>query len=429
MRYQLTEYGQGIKVDDVISNGITVSELYNDLDNANKRIRNALGTKTNVFFISNQYIVARGITGVIKLNSFIELEVIPKFYSNNDESWKKTVYLLATLSKHGKILSKNKINSSLSSKDTLLDIASRIIAEEFLSNKRKPIRNYRIKSFCDFGIEGELNFETFFERNPNGFSQTIVTFDKRNPYNAIIKKAVEIVLPYAKDHRTENILQSALNYLGSQNPIPNIFPTLPVRNKEWALAYELSQDIIHGLSLAFNNGSFFAPGFIASTWQMWEWLITTGFILGTKGRKIKSQLPVKAGQKYYTSQVATVNVFPDITIFNNDDLDKPIYLVDAKYKLLENEITGEISKADLYEAYTFCQSLKTNTIFLVYPSQAENNEVSGTVSQKAFYSFLGVSIYVVKIVLGNINEKNGFLLFAEKMSQDIELLFNSNVNL
>ncbi|OWV25796.1 hypothetical protein B7988_08280, partial [Fibrobacter sp. UWB1] len=29
----------------------------------------------------------------------------------------------------------------------------------------------------------------------------------------------------------------------------------------------------------------------------------------------------------------------------------------------------------------------------------------------------------------NINEKNGFLLFAEKMSQDIELLFNSNVNL
>ena len=268
MRYQLTEYGQGIKVDDVISNGITVSELHNDLDNANKRIRNTLGTKTNVFFISNQYIVARGITGVIKLNSFIELEVIPKFYSNNDESWKKTVYLLATLSKHGKILSKNKINSSLSSKDTLLDIASRIIAEEFLSNKRKPIRNYRIKSFYDFGIEGELNFETFFERNPNGFSQTIVTFDKRNPYNAIIKKAVEIVLPYAKDHRTENILQSALNYLGQQNPIPNIFPILPVRNKEWSLAYELSQDIIHGLSLAFNSGSFFAPGFIASTWQM-----------------------------------------------------------------------------------------------------------------------------------------------------------------
>ena len=273
------------------------------------------------------------------------------------------------------------------------------------------------------------NAKPFFKGKADSSSAKEFFFNtnayKRNPYNAIIKKAVEIVLPYAKDHRTENILQSALNYLGQQNPIPNIFPILPVRNKEWSLAYELSQDIIHGLSLAFNSGSFFAPGFIASTWQMWEWLITTGLILGTKGRKIISQLPVKAGQKYYTSQAATVNVFPDITVFNNDDLDKPIYLVDAKYKLLENEITGEISKADLYEAYAFCQSLKTNTIFLAYPSQAGDNEVSGTVSQKAFYSFLGVSIFVVKIVLQNINEKNGLLSFAEKMSEGIEAIFAS----
>ena len=425
MRFQLTEYGQGVKIDDVISNGITVSELHKDLDNANKRIQNALGINTNSFFITDQYITARGFTGVVKLNSSTEFEVIPKFYSSDNDCWKKTVYLLATLSKHGKILSRNRINSSISSKNTLLDIASRIIADEFLSNKRKPIRNYRNKSFYDFGIDGELKFETFFERNPNGFSQTVVTFDKKNPYNATIRKAIEIVLPFAMDTRTANILISALNYLGQQNHIPAIFPPLPVRNKEWTLVYELSQDIIHGLSLAFNSGAFFAPGFIASTWQMWEWLITTGLILGTKERRIISQLPVKAGQKYYNTQISTVNVFPDITVYNTNELDKPIYLVDAKYKLLENQFTGEISKADLYEAYTFCKSLKTDIIFLAYPSQAKEDEVSGTVSQKAFYSFLGVSIFIVQIAIGNINEKNGFLLFAQKMSQDVEFLFSS----
>ncbi len=421
MKTLLVEYSTGNSLDHLLAYGLKMSDLIKSVELANSRIAHSLKIDRDVLSINNGKVKASGVAGIVRLSPNIELEIMPKFFSNdNTVEWRTTLYLLSALSKHGNIMVNEKIKANTSYTDSLYDMAGRMLAEEYIEHKRKPIREYHKEKYENYCIDGELEFGSILERSTNGYQQTRVCFDKVNIYNATLKMAMQIVIPYVSDLRSKNILQTAIKELGNQMLVRGPKQKVPPRNKEWENAYNLSFDIVQGLGSTFMDGRFFAPGFIANTWQMWEWLITTSVIIGTENKKVVSQQCTKCGTKVCGEKAYSINVFPDVTVYDKKNCDTPEYLVDAKYKLIVNEKTGEIERSDIYEAYAFCKSLDTDTIFLAYPIQAGEGCTAGTVAEKSVYSMLGVNIIVVMVAFGAINERGGIYSFSKNFVNGIE---------
>ena len=416
MRIELIEYGTGVDLKQLEVHCDSLQDLNDSIVAANKRICKKLGLQKNPLVISDGRLRVCGIAGMVRLTKNIEVEVVPKFLSHTkNTSWKETLYLLSVLSKHGGILTNERILSSTSYVASLYDIAGRILAQEFLKNRRKPIRKYRKDTFYDFSIDGDIDFASVLDRNDDGIRQSRIRFDIYNEYNAVISKAMKIVIPYTSDNQARNVLQSAIGMFGKQAEPVREKMHVPVRNKEWEDAYTLSYDIINGLANSFDAGKILAPGFVVSTWQLWEWLITTGLSLANAPGTVKSQTPVKWGSKKVGSQSYSVNVYPDVEILDANSR-QVLYLVDAKYKVLTNQATGEADRDDVYEAFAFCSATNTDTLFLAYPGDSGSANPAGSVTKQSVYEIGSKKIFVVTVDFGTISSRGGLFAFGHNLS-------------
>lgn len=425
MRIELIEYGSGIELKQLEVHCDSSQELNDSIAAVNKRICKKLNLQKNPLVISDGRLRVCGIAGMVRLTKNIEIEVVPKFLSHaKNTSWKETLYLLSVLSKHGGILTNERILSSTSYIASLYDIAGRILAQEFQKNRRKPIRKYRKDSFCDFSIDGDIDFASVLERNDDGIKQSRIRFDIYNEYNAVISKAMKIVIPYTSDNQARNILQTAIGIFGKQAEPVRERIHVPVRNKEWEDAYDLSYDIVHGLANSFDAGKILAPGFVVGTWQLWEWLITTGLSLANVPGTVKPQCPAHWGVKKVGSQSYSVNVYPDIEILDVNSR-QVLYLVDAKYKVLANQSTGEADRDDIYEAFAFCSATNTDTLFLAYPGDSGSANPAGNVTQQSVYEICSKKIFVVTVDFGTISSRGGLFAFGHNLNLGLNTIFHA----
>jgi len=423
MRLKIVEYGVGIEILELLKSGISHQELHNSVETANRRIKRSLDCSRDVLIITEGRLRACGIAGIVRLSKYIELEIVPKFLEHiNNASWQSTLYLLSVMSKHGAVLANENILSSMSYIESLYDIAGRMLAQGYQKNKRKLIRKYRKEVFFDFAIDGEIDFDALMDKNQDGKKQSRIKFDIFNGYNATIAKAMKITLPYVSDNSVRNVLNMAISIFGHQaSPPANKLP-VPSRNKEWSETYTLAHDIVNGLSNSFEEGSVLAPGFVANTWQLWEWLLTAGMTIGNTSI-VKAQEVAQWGVKINRGRSVVVNVYPDITIRESID-NKVQYLIDAKYKLLANPETGEISRDDLYEAFAFCCATGTQQLFLAYPAEEHGYEEAGTVCKQAEYVVCGKKIAVITVTFGTINQRGGLYAFGRNMQKGISDMMN-----
>lgn len=332
---------------------------------------------------------------------------------------------MSTLSKHGSILTAERITASTSYLNSLYEIAGRILAQEYLKCRRKPLRQYRKERFWDYAIDGEMELSVLFERHPDGIEQSRIRFDRLNAYNATIREAMKVVQPFTTDSQVKNILSTAVSELGHQGLPSKQRLSIPARNKEWQPAYDLSFDIVKGLGSSYDTGRFVAPGFVVDTWQLWEWLVTTGMRIGNTKHTILPQNSVRWGYKEAYSGKYSVNVFPDIEVVTKDSQLTPMYLLDAKYKLVKNATTGEVERDDLYEAFAFCSATDTNEIVLVYPADDPAN-IPGNVKKCSTYYVKDVMIHVVQVAFGSIKEKGGIYAFSANLCSGIEAVLKSS---
>ena len=131
MKISLVEYGSGIKLDNLFVENVTIQNLKVLLDRANIVIQRSLKTNKRVLEISDGKLRALGIAGAIRLSKEIEIEIVPKMLNDSQNGdWKESLFLLAALSKYGNIITTEHIHSSTAYKDSLYDIAGRILARE-----------------------------------------------------------------------------------------------------------------------------------------------------------------------------------------------------------------------------------------------------------------------------------------------------------
>ncbi len=420
-RIILQEYGIPKNIEELAAGaGTTPQNLRSLLDKAGNRIAKALSLTSNPIVMDSNAVRAVNVAGTIRLSPKIELEIVPKYlgFSENDIRWKEDFYLLSTLSRHGRILEGDNIHTATAFKSTLYDIAGRALAEGFVSLRRHLIRKYRRKKFEDYSIEGEIRFEDAFVRHPAGIPQEMVTFDKMNEYNATILAAMRYVQPYISDPEVQRILQDSITLLLPQEDVRLDRPRLilPGRALRWKQEYDLAYDIIHGMGAVFTDGAILSPGFVVSTWQIWEWLLTTAIRIGEPNLHVVSQKPFPFGSCHAVTE-QQLFVYPDISAIRTDTGDI-VYLVDAKYKRLSVNNNREVDRSDVYEALAFCRATGCNTLFLAYPCE------TGMVNDMRIrlvetYRIDENTIYIIQIPVHGLARPGGLREFSFMVTNGI----------
>lgn len=425
------EYGLPININIIADNCHTTPQnLRSLLIKANARIMKALSMNSAPFVMDSDTVRAVNVAGAIRLSAQIELEIIPKYlgFSDQDVNWKEDFYLLATLSKHGRLLEGDNIRTISAFRSTLFDIAGRALAENFVPLRRHLLRKYRRDKFEEFSIEGEIIFEDAFLRQPDGIPQEKVTFDIQNEYNSTILAAMIHVQPHITDVKVQRILQEAITILKPQKPVHLDRPRLelPARDIRWKSEYDLAYDIIHGMGAIFTDGNILSPGFIVSTWQIWEWLLTTAIRVGEVTLNVVGQKPFPLGtvQNHDPINQQQVNVYPDVSAIQ-PDTGEVIYLVDAKYKLLSYK-NRESNRADLYEAFAFCQSSKCQYLFLAYPGDTVQGE-DGSINVSATYQIEDNTIIAIQVPVQGLSAPGGLRYFSNMLTTGIHNILQQHI--
>lgn len=424
IRIHLEENGQPIALNEIsMQASISDDEIMHLFQLANIKIKKALHLKKDPILCRYDKVIVQAVAGAIKLSNRVELEIIPKYLKHQSRtiSWKEDFYLLSTMSKYGKLLCGEGIRSNTSTKSFLYDLAGRTLAEQYLKNQRQPLRKYRKEEFYDYSIDGDIVFESAFEIHPDGLLQEKINFDDRNIYNATILQAMKYVRKYISDPRILAILGQAIAKLSPQDNLNVIGRRLlvPNRDRNWTDTYNLSYDILLGMGSIYANGKALSPGFIASTWQIWEWLITTGITLSNKNMRVVAQEPIYFGEITKLGKLkdtSILNVYPDVTVYDNT-IDHPKYLVDAKYKYLSKK--DGISRTDIYEAYAFCKASGADMIFMIYPSEDNVSGDVGSIKVIQESSIDGKKIVVAKASMENIAQNGGIIKFSRNMVESI----------
>jgi 5-methylcytosine-specific restriction enzyme subunit McrC len=307
------------------------------------------------------------VAGIIPLAPRVELEVAPKFLGVEHPGWREDMLAITTYTRRGGLLREN-VRADTGKTGDLASMIARTFVSEFSWHSRKPLRLYHQRHWRDFELDGELDADVSWEQTPDGFAQQAIVLDRRNPFNAVIAAAAEILVAQVSDASLKGQLLAARASLGAQaSPRPDDLPTLQARHEPWNELVEISRAVLSGADLLLAANRFSAPGFVIKTWESWEQLIY---------RALRSRLGATAA-KHHASYIwgkrddRDLRVFPDVTLHASQ-------LIDAKYKTRLTEGNRRIAQTDLMEAAAFMAASDTGRIVLVYPrSGADEIRICG----------------------------------------------------
>ncbi|MFC3848781.1 hypothetical protein ACFORJ_01165 [Corynebacterium hansenii] len=349
--------------------GISAGEVLLQLAELNERVRLQLGYKKDpITAIGSDTWKVDGVAGVLRLNSIVELEVVPKFLDPSNPTWRTDFFLLAVLAKTGHLFLHDEISAATQERGDLATLIAMSLLDSHAENRRRPIRGYRRRRRLDFSIDGDVDWETIFLPDADGFAVSGLELTRQNPYNATLAAAAQILSPEVPDADTQSQLVQLARQLSPQTGVPTTFPPLTPRHQSWQQAYDLARLVIEGLGLNLDDGSFSGPGFILSTWSAWESLCEELL------RRALPDMSVEGQHEWLLGHRGTENIVvkPDISPMENGTAQ---FLLDAKYKTRLGR-TPVINATDLYESLAFLQAAEADIMYLLYPAISSPSDLA-----------------------------------------------------
>lgn len=335
------------------------------------RAASALGLSVNPISVDRRGTRAVDIAGLIRLGPSLELEIAPKFLGLDETHarWREDFFFLSTLSRHGRLLARERLTSSGGAPRDLSALVARAFVEMYEARKPRPLRAYRRVKETDFFLDGDPDPVDLLYPGPDGFEQELVRFDRCNTWNGTISAAAQELLPEVGDAATAGSLMRVIEDLAPQSIRRKVSrKAVPARHRAWQPLHDLSVDVLKGLGLIYKQGQAHAPGYVVSTWQVWEDLLAIASRIGF-GRSIVSLqkgFVLGSRTKPFSPKPSAFSVFPDCVI--DADGGRPRFLLDAKYKGNIERGTLRIAEADLYEAMAFAKAADCSHVALAYPA-------------------------------------------------------------
>jgi 5-methylcytosine-specific restriction enzyme subunit McrC len=373
IRLSLVEYGSPVDLSHEIaaSVGVDRTKANSLLTDAGARAASSLGLNYNPISVDSKGARVIDFAGLIRLAPSVELEVAPKFLGLDevDSAWREDFFFLSTLSRHGWLLATERLSAASGAPRDLSTLVARSITSMYDSRKRRPLRSYRRVKEADFFIDGDPDPLDLIFPSPDGFEQELTRFDRRNGWNADIVAAARELLPEVSDPSVVSALVRLIEDLSPQNTPSNRRKPIPARHRAWKPLHELSVDVLGGLGISYKQGNAHAPGYLVSTWRVWEDLLTLATRMGFGRSAVMPQKGFQLGTKtnFNTGKVSKLSVYPDCVLLA--DGSRPTMLLDAKYKGHVEKSQLRISEADIYESLAFSRATGCNLVVLAYPAQ------------------------------------------------------------
>ena len=360
-RLSLVEYGTPVDLSKRIADAVGLDRARSSqlLIDAGNRAAASLGLSYNPISIDARGVRAIDFAGIIRLAPALELEIAPKCLGldDSDECWREDFFFLSTLSRHGRLLASERVTASSGAPRDLSTLVARSLTSMYDAIKRRPLRSYRRVKESDFFIDGDPDPIDLIFPGPEGFEQEVVRFDRRNSWNADICAAAQALLPAVGDPAAVASLVRLIEDLSPRVRSQGRGRPIPPRHRAWRPVHELSLDVLDGLGVNYVPGRAHAPGYLVSTWQVWEDLLTVGVRLGFGRSAVLPRQGFALGtrRKHMNRSKATpISVFPDCVI--EPEGQRPRILLDAKYKGHVEKGGLRIAEADIYEALAFSKA-------------------------------------------------------------------------
>ncbi|WP_117161413.1 restriction endonuclease [Paraliobacillus sp. X-1268] len=425
-RISLVEYGtQKNVINDLSADlGVSHNKLIDIFDRTGEKVKDLLGFSKNPITISKDNSVRIvDFAGILRMGPSIEIEVAPKFLGLDsiNRRWREDFFYLASLSKNGKLLNKDRLLASTGQRGDLHTLITRAFVEMYWDNQRKSLRTYRNNKFVDFSVDGDIDPESLMYPSPDGFAQTKLDFDKRNHYNGIIVSAAKQLVQNLNDPNLSIQLFRIIQDLSPQDTVAgNLMKRkLPNRLARWQELFNLSVDILKGFGLAYNTGNSIAPGYVLNTWRVWEDFLSLAINRGFGFENVKQQKQFSLGRRLRTDKASgysNVRVKPDLVVSYSENLTVKEFIFDAKYKGQVEKGVNRISEQDVYESLAFANATNCNTILLAYPANPTVETVLGDAKVFEKIEIGRLNIIGIEVDSKGISSKEGIIHFSKNLS-------------
>lgn len=428
LRLSLVEYGAPVDLSRQIAaaSGFDLAKADSLLREAGSRAAQSLGLSYNPIRIEAKGARAIDFAGILRIAPALELEVAPKFLGldDSDAGWREDFFFLSTLSRHGRLLGAEHLNASGGAPRDLATLVARAMTGMYGAQKRRPLRSYHKVREEDFYIEGDPDPVDLLFPTPDGFSQELTRFDRRNGWNADIVAAAKALLLEVRDPAAASALVRLIEDLSPQSAPANRRKPLPARQRAWKPLHELSVDVLGGLGVNYKQGQAHAPGYLVKTWRAWEDLLTVAAKLAFGRAAVASQSGYALGARSRPGRgaVTTLAVYPDCVI--EAEAERPRMLLDAKYKGHVEKGALRISEADIYEALAFARATGCERVVLAYPAQPDRAaQPAGSCSVFERVQVETVQIIGMQVECRGISRAGGLQLFAAHLRTGLGQMF------
>ena len=428
-RWSLVEYGPPTALLSQIAAETTLGheQVKKLLHAAGERIAYALNFSQSPLRISGLSVRAIDFAGLLRAGSSIELEVAPKFLGDGETGWREDFYFLAMLSRHGRLMSSERLRALTEPNSDLASLVARALVQMCWDQHRRPIRTYRRRIVRDFAIDGDIEPEDFIIRD-EGFVQTIIKFDRANEFNSAIKTAAANLWALVHDADIRASLQRVMFLLGAQEPFRRLHQRrIPRRSRSWQATYDLAIDVLKGFGLTYEGGKALAPGFVVRTWRVWEDLVTISLRARLGAQAVSVQKSLRLGyRKRHTEEgwgkTSPFTVTPDIRI-HGSKVGVGKVLVDAKYIGRQEEGRQRVAEADVYEAISFSRAAKAEKVILVYPKIAVGStDPTGKAHIFEKIDVADCHIWGVEVEVRGISRTGGIKAFSDGLINQLRAI-------
>lgn len=359
----------------------------------------------------------RDLAGILKIAPGVEIDLAPKFLGHLHPGWREDWLAIANLTGEGRVLPGFGVAGSYGQSSDLASLIGRTFVAAFREVERRPLRVYRRSSWSDWVLSGEFDFESTVDLGADGYSQTAVSLDSVNPFNAVVRGAATTLLREVRDAAVRAQVARIRSLIPPQPAPPAALPPVPSRHRRWEPVLELSQRILDAFDVTLRRrqrDEAHAPGLLVRTWRAWERLVFVGLRREWSDQAVLPQRPLPWARR----EGKPVNVRPDSVVAGNDRL-APL---DAKYKTRIDRGRRKISQADLMESAAFADAAGSESVTLLYPRLAAPGRdplECGACEEFDRVEIGEKEVVGVEVEVRGIGQPGGYAGFSSKLATDL----------
>lgn len=357
--------------------------------------------------------------GIIKINNLI-IEILPKISLSNDMIKDREI-LVFMLSKCNKLsVDINELLNSNILNNSLLDILAKVFSKKLLNELQKGLyREYVSKEEALSTIKGKILISKSIKENTinkNKMNCKYDEFTEDNLFNAILKRAISVILFSIKNDDVKkelNIINNVLNDI-SDIYIPNniiLNYKLNRMNNRFLECFTLAKLILLNSSMDKSLGKENGFSILFEMNYLYEEYIAVLLkeICSDTNINVNDQEKSKYLLWNTLKERNEIALKPDIVIYKDN---KPKIIIDTKWKSATIDGKEVYTQGDIYQMYAYITTYEEcQQCILLYPKTNENIKHSEWI--------LNDDIRNKKILIYEINLEN-----YEKTKNELLYLIN-----